>query len=44
VIVVSDATVLIGLAKIGKLELRRKKFRISEKIVLEGLKKAGEID
>lgn len=25
-------------------ELRRKNFRISEKIVLEGLKKAGEID
>lgn len=25
-------------------ELRRKNFRISEKIVLEGLKKAGEVD
>lgn len=48
-----DSTVLIGLAKIGKLELlrevkplieelRRKKFRISDRVASDALKRAGE--
>ena len=49
-IVVSDSTVLIGLVKIGQLddikslieELRRKKFRISDGIIAQALKHAGE--